>query len=199
MNTQESTATKTWPKVAIPATLVAAIAAGAMFSPIGVASADTVADEETTEEAASTEGSSSERSEEKAAKKAERKEAIAGILGITVEELEAGREDGQTLAELAEANGVDRDTLVSSMVELAEARIDEAVADGKIDEEKAAELREGLAEKVESKIDRVKGEGRGDSDRGNRGEGRSRSDRSTNDDSNTEDDADAEEPDAGES
>lgn len=165
MVTPTSGRKKTWQKLAIPATLVAGITAGAFFSPIGIASAaDDTATEERAEGATQEERSENraERKAERAERKAERAEAIAGVLGITADELKAGFEDGKTLADQAEENDVERADLVAALTELAEARVDEALAEGKIDDEKAAEIRDNLAEKIEEKVDRTPGEGKGD-------------------------------------
>jgi hypothetical protein len=82
-----------------------------------------------------------------------RLEAAADALGMTVEDLRAALRDGQTLAEVAEAQGVDRETLVGALVAAANARLDEAVADGDLTEEEAAERREGIEERVEAMVD----------------------------------------------
>ncbi|KQV26531.1 hypothetical protein [Yonghaparkia sp. Root332] len=90
---------------------------------------------------------------------------ILETLGITVDELRDAREEGLTLAELAEAQGVDVDTLVDALVAAAEEHIAEHVADGDLTQEEADER---LAEFEERITDRVTGEApeRGDGDRG---------------------------------
>ena len=74
--------------------------------------------------------------------------AAASYLGVTQEELRSGLADGNTLADVAEAEGKTVAGLVDAMVENAEARIDRAVADGKLTTEQAATARERLREHV---------------------------------------------------
>ena len=57
-------------------------------------------------------------------------ELIADTIGITTEDLRAELEDGQTIAEVATANGVDPASVVDVLVSEMEARLDEAVANG---------------------------------------------------------------------
>ena len=49
--------------------------------------------------------------------------------------------DGQSIADVAQANGVDPRAVVDALVDAGNAALDEAVANGRIDEERAAELR----------------------------------------------------------
>ena len=156
-----------WAKVGVPAALAVGVVAGAFFSPLGVASAEDAATTDDTSVTAESDsadrgksdakGDRSERKAERKAerteRKAERKAALAEVLGVSVEELEEARDQDKSLAEIAEENGVAQKTLVAAIVEKAQTRIDEAVADGKIDADKAAEKKEGLAEKVEERVD----------------------------------------------
>ena len=86
-----------------------------------------------------------------------RAQALADTIGISVEDLMAAREAGQTPAEIAEDNGVSRDELVSSLVEDKQARLDQAVADGDLTQEEADEKAADLEEHVNAFVD---GEGR---------------------------------------
>ncbi len=52
----------------------------------------------------------------------------AETLGITAEELRTELKDGKSMADVAEANGVDRQTLVDALVAAGEKRLDEAKA-----------------------------------------------------------------------
>lgn len=89
---------------------------------------------------------------------------ILETLDITVDELRDARDEGLTLAELAEAEGVDVATLIDALVAEAEEHIAEHVADGDLTQEEADER---LAEVEERITDRVTGEApeRGDGDR----------------------------------
>ena len=91
-------------------------------------------------------------------------EATAEVLGITVEELRTAREAGQTLAQIAEAEGVSRDDLISGLVAAAQAQLTEAVEAGTITQARADELAAGLQERVTEKVDDVH-TGRGDRSR----------------------------------
>jgi hypothetical protein len=73
-------------------------------------------------------------------------DTAAEAIGITEDELRTGLEDGQSIAEVAEANGVDAQTVIDALVAEATARIDEQVAEGDLDQETADELKADLAE-----------------------------------------------------
>lgn len=79
----------------------------------------------------------------------------ADFLGITGRELVEALADGSTLAEIAEANDIDPEDLIDHLVGVAEDRLDEAVADGRITEEEKAEL---LAAATQHITDLVSGE-----------------------------------------
>lgn len=85
-------------------------------------------------------------------------EAAAEAIGISVEDLRTALADGATLAEVAEANGVDADTLIEALVAEATTRIDEAVANGRIDADRAEEIKADLVERITA---HVNGEGPG--------------------------------------
>jgi hypothetical protein len=81
-------------------------------------------------------------------------DAAASYLGVTQDELRtAVHEDGQTLAEVAEAEGKSVDGLVAALVSAARERLAEAVEDGRLTEaqrtEKLAELEERIRTTVE--------------------------------------------------
>ncbi|MFQ5576005.1 MAG: hypothetical protein ACE5G8_03350 [Anaerolineae bacterium] len=63
--------------------------------------------------------------------------AIAEALGLTVEEFDAARADGQTLWQIAEAQGVDLNDVWSAMNEVRQEAIQQAVDDGLITQEQA--------------------------------------------------------------
>lgn len=68
-------------------------------------------------------------------------EAIADALGVSVEELQAAKEDG-TARQLVEDSGVDMETLQAARDAAREEMISQALADGVITEEQAQMLRE---------------------------------------------------------
>lgn len=76
----------------------------------------------------------------------DKKEAVAGILGTTVEELEAAKEDGASKEEILEEAGLSRDEFKAAMEEAKAAALAEAVANGDITAEQA-ELIENAPER----------------------------------------------------
>lgn len=93
------------------------------------------------------------------ARRAERQaelEALADVLGTTVDELRDARADGRSLAEIAEANGVDVEDVIDHLVARATERLDAAVDSSRIDADRAAELEARLRDQITA---RVHGEG----------------------------------------
>jgi len=70
------------------------------------------------------------------------------FLGITPEEAREALAAGQTLADIAAANGSSGDELIAYLLEQLEAHLDEAVADGKITEEQQVEALENAEERI---------------------------------------------------
>lgn len=81
-------------------------------------------------------------------------EAATAYLGLTEAELREQLAD-KTLAEIAKARGKSVDGLVTTLVTAAEKAINEAVADGRLTQDHAAELKAGLEEHIK---DHVNGE-----------------------------------------
>ena len=72
----------------------------------------------------------------------------ATAIGVEPDELRADMRDGQTIAEVAAANDVETQTVIDAMVAAAKTRIDEAVADGRIDAEAATERLTEVTERI---------------------------------------------------
>lgn len=72
----------------------------------------------------------------------------AEAIGITPGELKTALQDGQTIAEVAEANDVDVSTVIDALLSEASARLDQAVEDGKLTEERATAMKETLTERI---------------------------------------------------
>jgi predicted lipoprotein len=68
--------------------------------------------------------------------------AIANLLGISVEELEAAKEARTPLNELAESAGLDAEAFKTAMDAIRDDILDLAVADGVLSEEEATQIRE---------------------------------------------------------
>jgi len=75
-------------------------------------------------------------------------DAAADALGMTVEELRDALDADTSIADVAGERGVDVQTVIDAMVAEATARIDEKVADGDIDAERAETLKAGLTERI---------------------------------------------------
>jgi polyhydroxyalkanoate synthesis regulator phasin len=102
--------------------------------------------------------------------------AAATALGVTEDELRTALEaDGATLATVAEAQGVPVDTLVTALTDAQEARIAQAVTDGRITQQQADQRLTDLAARITEQInatdaDRPGGHGRGGAPRNSSGQ-----------------------------
>lgn len=81
-----------------------------------------------------------------------RMESVATIIGIDVADLVEALRDGSTIAEVAAANGSSGTAVVGALVEEANEHIDEAVAEGKIAAEDAADAKANAAERIEDMV-----------------------------------------------
>ena len=72
------------------------------------------------------------------------KSALAEALGVTVEELEAAKENGQSIRELAEAQGVELSEVQEAKKAALIAAIEEAVDEGTITQEQADQMLERI-------------------------------------------------------
>ena len=109
----------------------------------------TVVEDDATEAREGRRGARQERRAERRENRQERRADIAEIIGISTEELVAAREDGQSLSEIA---GDSIDEVVAYIIEQAEARLDIAVENGRITEERAAERLENIADRIEQRL-----------------------------------------------
>lgn len=78
---------------------------------------------------------------------------IAETIGIEADDLRAALEDGQTIGEVAADNGVDASVVVDALVAEMETKLDEAVTDGRLTEEQAAERLAGAADRAQALVD----------------------------------------------
>ena len=90
----------------------------------------------------------------------ERREAVSDFIGLSQDEIKAAFDNGSTLAEIADDQGISEDSLIDFLVEDISADIDEAVANGQLSEERGEAMKDGLAERVEARINSTPGEGR---------------------------------------
>lgn len=80
-------------------------------------------------------------------------DVAAETLGLTEDELLTQLRDGATLAEIAADQGVETQTLVDALVAAASERIDEAVADGRLDQDRADEMKADLESRIATAVE----------------------------------------------
>ena len=85
-------------------------------------------------------------------------EAAADYLGLTAEELRDELHGGKSLATIAGEKGKSVDGLKAAMVKDATAKLDEAVAEGRITAEQKATMLERLTETIDHIVERTPGE-----------------------------------------
>jgi len=169
--------------------LAGAMTLGAVFSPVDLAGAQSDESDATTEDSNSgdsadigaADGSTDSGADNEMYGKGrlgrggfgrhngERGEALAEILGISVDELQAGRAEGKTLAQMAEEQGIAVEALTQELLALANTHFDEAVDEGHLTRDEADKKLAGLEEQIEDHVNQVPGENGGDH---HRGEGR---------------------------
>jgi len=93
-------------------------------------------------------------------------DAAAKALGMTADELRTELRSGKTLGQVADDKGVSRTALVDALVAEANTRIDQAVADGRIPQDKADSIKSGISARITERLDRTKPAG---THRGHRG------------------------------
>jgi hypothetical protein len=81
-------------------------------------------------------------------------EIAADALGMTESELLSALQDGQSIADVAEEQGVDVQEVVDALVAAATERLDEAVEEGRVDEERADEIKADLPERIAAMVER---------------------------------------------
>jgi polyhydroxyalkanoate synthesis regulator phasin len=75
-------------------------------------------------------------------------QAVLDTLGMTADELRTELQSGKTIADVAAEKGVSVDTVVAAIVTEMNERIDQAVADGRLTEDEAAERKANAEEKA---------------------------------------------------
>ncbi len=79
-------------------------------------------------------------------------EPAAAAIGIEPSELLDGLLAGETVAQIAEANGVDTDDVIADLVASATTRVTEAADAGYLSKEMAARIIDGLDERIEALV-----------------------------------------------
>lgn len=85
----------------------------------------------------------------------------AEVIGITPKELAAELKAGRSIAEVAEAKGVETSKVTDALVAKGTARIDQAVANGKITAERAAKAKARLPKLADRIVNHHKGDRKG--------------------------------------
>lgn len=143
-------------KIIVAAVAAASLSAGALavaaVAPIGIASAQDSGQQQTAPDGTA-EATPKTKAERRAAVRgrikqrvAARRGAIAEYLGLTPEALKQELQSGKSLAEIA---GPKTQGLIEMLTAKANARIDTALAAGKIDEARAAALKDKVGPAVE--------------------------------------------------
>lgn len=84
-------------------------------------------------------------------------DVAAATIGITEADLVASLRQGQSIAAVAEANGVTAQAVIDALVDEINSRVDEAVAAGDLDSARAAEIKANAVDRVTAFVN---GEGR---------------------------------------
>jgi hypothetical protein len=132
------------------AAMAVAIAGGSVavsaVNPLGIANA------QTQEEAPSSEITRAERVRQVLR---EAGQQVSAALGISTDELRHELRSGKTLNQLADEHGVDSAVIEGILLDIVNQRVDQAVAEDRITETRAAEIRERAPERIEALMDRT--------------------------------------------
>ncbi|HSK53806.1 MAG TPA: hypothetical protein VK908_01000 [Jiangellales bacterium] len=88
-------------------------------------------------------------------------DTAADALGVTDAELRSALEEGMSIADVAEDQGVDVQEVVDALVAAATERLDQAVEDGRLEEDRAEEIKAALPQRVAAMVEREGLPGRG--------------------------------------
>lgn len=80
---------------------------------------------------------------------------VATLLGMTAEEMQAARQAGKSLADIAKDKDVSTDELVSKIVDAKKVQLDALVADGKLSQAQADLMIERMTEQVTTMVERT--------------------------------------------
>ncbi len=144
------------PKKLVAAGTIAALMMGGLAVTASAQSSDeepttTTAEAETDNGSESGEG----RSNGKRGCKGRSLETAATTIGIDQADLKAALEEGSTIADVAEANGVDAQTVIDALVEARTERIAERVENGRLTQEEADEKLADLETKITDRVNGV--------------------------------------------
>ena len=79
-------------------------------------------------------------------------EVVADLIGIDAETLRDELRNGSSIADVAEANGVDLQTVINALVDEGQAHIDLMVESGRLTDEEAADMSTSLTERITARV-----------------------------------------------
>ena len=85
-------------------------------------------------------------------------DTVAEVVGIEPDALREQLQGGSSIADVAEANDVDSQTVIDALVAEMNERIAQGLEDGRLTEDEAAEKQANAAEKAEERVNRTGGE-----------------------------------------
>lgn len=77
---------------------------------------------------------------------------VAELTGLTVDEVQAARAEGESIAEIAEANGSSAEEVVAGALEVRKEALDARVADGTITQEQADAAYDRMTERLNERV-----------------------------------------------
>jgi hypothetical protein len=83
---------------------------------------------------------------------------VATIVGLTPDEVLTRLAAGESLAEIAESEGISREELIAGLEAAILERLDRAVENGRLSEEERAEIEANLTERLETLVDHHRGD-----------------------------------------
>jgi uncharacterized protein YidB (DUF937 family) len=99
---------------------------------------------------------------------------VADLLGMTPREIVQARQQGQSLAQIAAAKGVDQTTLVQTITNALKTRLDQAVAAGRLPQDRADAMLQRAQQEVPQMVTRTEAPGAQGGPRGQRPDGAQR-------------------------
>ncbi len=153
------------------ALVIGGMTAGSLLTPIGLAAADDSSDgAQGTDNTDSTADDNGERNRQRG-RRAHRMmhraqghltEVLTETLGLSGSEIREALAEGRSLADIAADQGVALEDLKAAILDSAQKRLDQAVIDGKIDQERADAVAARMAEGIDEHLNRTfDGERRG--------------------------------------
>jgi len=82
-------------------------------------------------------------------------DATAEATGLTVDEVIAALQEGQTFAQIATEHGVDPQAIVDAFLADRKAALEQAVADGRLTQEQADQMLKEMAEHVSARLEQA--------------------------------------------